>query len=121
VAQRSIRTARGALDPGSLAKEADSSSSSLSYLLLMDFPPMDWGAFFPFNPAALQPRPVDPTGTPLTGYASGLEGFPGGQHTSGMQLSDADAISKIGVCSNCRKYGLFLITRLVYVTNILDF
>ena len=46
----------------------------------MDFPPMDWGALFAFNPAVLDPHLADPTGTSATGTsatsdANGPEGL----------------------------------------------
>jgi hypothetical protein len=71
----------------------------------MDFPPMDWGALFAFNPAVLDPHLADPTGTSATSDANGPEGLRGAQLPHGTQQSDVDNISKLGVCSSCRKYG----------------
>jgi hypothetical protein len=71
----------------------------------MDFPPMDWGAFL--NPATLEHPLIDTTGTPATGDANGVGGISRTHHPDMGQASDADIISKLGVCSSCKKYDPF--------------
>ena len=73
--------------------------------MAMDFPPMDWGAFFAFNPAILEPPLSDNTRGAATGDGNGLGGSSGMPPLSGLQLRDAETTSKLGVCSSCRKYG----------------
>lgn len=66
---------------------------------------MDWGAFFAFNPAILEPPLSDNTRGAATGDGNGLGGSSGMPPLSGLQLRDAETTSKLGVCSSCRKYG----------------
>ena len=76
-----------------------------SYIPIMDFPPMDWGALFTLDHATFEPPLADPPGTPVIGEANSLAAFPKTQHKDGMQPSEANTIARLGVCSSCRKYG----------------
>jgi hypothetical protein len=78
----------------------------------MDFPPTDWGAFL--NPATLEHTLIDTTGTPATGDAHGLGGISRAHHPDMAHASDADIISKLGVCSSCKKHDPFSAQKTVF-------
>jgi hypothetical protein len=69
----------------------------------MDFPLMDLRAVFAFDPAVIDPILADPTLTTTAGDGSGPDERLPAPHQNAPQPSDADTMSKLGVCSSCRR------------------
>lgn len=62
----------------------------------MDFPPLDWGALFALDSTTFEPHLVDPPTTTRDEEGGGI--------SETGRSNELGAVSKLGVCSSCRKY-----------------
>jgi hypothetical protein len=65
---------------------------------------MDLGSMFAYNSVIVDPLFVDSTPCSATSDDSVIEGLSEAPHQIGLYPTDADTMSKLGVCSSCRKY-----------------
>ncbi|KFZ01294.1 hypothetical protein V500_00809 [Pseudogymnoascus sp. VKM F-4518 (FW-2643)] len=83
----------------------------------MDLPLMDLEALFALDPVDLETSLADPMATTAAVDSSGLNERLAAPHQNASQRSGVDTISKLGACSNCRRYDLASSYTTTTVTN----